>query len=228
MMLNVVSLPYFSPSSLPSSLAVARSCSVPPSRTSSFIPPTLSRSLALLLARPSLARSGRSLPSSLLLVVPSPPGAVDFNDLHAYDPVARLWYAPGIISGPGPSARGAAGFAVLSGSLYLFGGGPGDASGSARVLSFGLFGKPSTIHRGSGFVSTENSVSSLQLLPSIVRCALRFNVPRRLQRPLRLQPLHLHLDQPHGAGGRPSSFAPKVPRFRPGGRPAVRLWGPQQ
>lgn len=56
--------------------------------------------------------------------------AVDFNDLHAYNPGTNLWTTPGVVSGPGPSARQAVGLAVLSGSLYLFGGGTFDDKGS--------------------------------------------------------------------------------------------------
>ena len=57
--------------------------------------------------------------------------AVDFNDLHAYNPSTKLWTEPGVVSGPSPSAREAMGFAIKSGSLYLFGGGKFDEKGEA-------------------------------------------------------------------------------------------------
>ncbi len=56
----------------------------------------------------------------------------NINDLHAYDPAASLWYTPGILSGPSPSAREALGLAALSGNLYLFGGGPHKSTGSVH------------------------------------------------------------------------------------------------
>jgi hypothetical protein len=52
-------------------------------------------------------------------------------------------------------------------------------------------------------------------------------VPRRLQRPLRPQPLHIHLGQPHGQGGRPDPFIPQVSRLRLGNRTALPLRRPQ-
>jgi hypothetical protein len=58
---------------------------------------------------------------------------IDLNDLHAYDPAAQCWTTPGILSGQAPSARQAAGLTVLSGSLYLFGGGGLDDTSESGV-----------------------------------------------------------------------------------------------